>query len=177
MKKLLLIMLLLLSSCSNTVDSNQQGACSFNEPCASEKSEGVKDNLSFDIVSFKDSIELLKGTAVLFYSFDDCPYCKEAKPMLVEASKQFEDIKTYYVDVSREERVSDNETYKTLFEIFKPYLEEEGFDKLYMPYFVFVKDGQIVYTHTSTIDDSLDLTTTQKEELLNLFIEAYKKLQ
>ena len=128
--------------------------------------------VEFEVISFDESLEKLNDTNLLFYSFVDCPWCKAAYPYVVQVAKEFPDSQVYYVDVSRDERVDGNSTYDILFEKFSPYLKEElgdDVEKMYIPYFVWVKDGEIVATHTGTIDDAKEMTPEQETAFLDLF--------
>lgn len=140
------------------------------------------ENIPWETISMGESLDFIesKGTGLLMYSFVDCPWCKVAVKVLEPVSDQFPDIKTYYVDVKRPERETGQHAYDQLYEMFSPYLKEElGEDneKMYLPYFVFLKDGEIMLTHTGTIDSSLDLTDEQTVRFKALLIEGYEKIE
>ena len=44
-----------------------------------------------------------KETAVFYFGYPDCPWCKEAVPILKEVAKQFHD-KIYYVQNKRQSK-------------------------------------------------------------------------
>lgn len=180
-KKILLIttalmMCLTLFGCTTDQPDQQNSGCDINgNDC---KDEVVSHNLIWDKISFAEALNYLQSneTVVLFFSFDDCPWCKEAKPYLEEVSLEYPNIKTFYVDFKREERVNGETVYDEVYKIFEPYLKEElGQDneKMYVPYFVFLKDGQIMLTHTSTIDDSQDMDNNQASQFKALMRSGY----
>lgn len=138
------------------------------------------ESVPLDVIRFDEAVDKLDGTALLMFSFVDCPWCKVSLPYITEISKNYPDISTYYVDVSRDERVDGNSTYDILFERFKPWLTEElgeDVEKIFIPYFVWVKDGEIVATHTGTIDDSLEMTPDQDTQFRDLITANYEKLK
>ena len=49
-------------------------------------------------ISMEEAIHKMseKETAVFYFGYPDCPWCKEAVPILKEVAKQFHD-KIYYV--------------------------------------------------------------------------------
>lgn len=82
------------------------------------------------IINLDTSITLLDSTVALFFSFDDCPWCYDAIQVLNEIYKNYK-IPTYYVDLTREERVIENPSYQVLYNKIK---DEVG-EKMYVPFF------------------------------------------
>lgn len=162
-------------------------ACGINdETCDTEENPrgenfSVKSLLSenVNVISFDESLTKIEEekAVVLFYSFDDCPWCYDAWPVFYEVAKNYKDINFYYVNVSRDERVDGNETYDYLKELFNQ-------EKIYIPFVAFVKDGQLGWYNVATVEshvvenDILPLINEeQKEELKNIYTEYFEDMQ
>ena len=115
------MMCLMMCACSNeTVNPNDNqdiNACDVLNPCDTTLSS-ADENLKWEKISLLESLDYAKETVILFYSFTDCPYCIEARPILEEVLEG-SDIPVYYVDVAREERNVDNENYLAVYNHFK----------------------------------------------------------
>ena len=181
MKKLFLILLMALSltACQNqTSATDDVNACDFgDDDCESEVR--ADEGLIWDKLTLKESLDHLDETVILFYSFTDCPYCLEARPILEEVTKG-SDIPIYYVDVKREERDSGNADYETLFNHFKDALNKEGYDKIYMPCVIFLKEGELVGLHIGTVDGHdpsvAKMDEDQSIELKNIYQAFYDEM-
>ena len=132
-----------------------------------------------NVISFEDSLNYIDGTAVLYYSFDDCPWCYDGFPVFKEVANTY-DIEWYYVNTTRNERTDDNPTYLKLLNIFSS--ECEG--KIYMPFTVFIKDGKIIGSNTGTVSSHQTvngklpvINSKQKEELKQIYIKLFEKLK
>lgn len=192
MKKVLIVlasilMIVSLSACDKpdpieTKDpvNTTHGACTFGEDCNNEDDKNTSELMDWEIIAFKDSIDYITGDMILFYSFDDCPYCKEAIPVLDEVIKE-NDVKIYYVHTSRDERNAGNDAYDQVYNYFKEVIEASGYDKLYMPSIFFIKDGQVVAYHVGTVDghnpSEAKMTQAQIDELKDIFIQDIKLIK
>ena len=128
------------------------------------------------IISLDTSITLLDSTVALFFSFDDCPWCYDAIQVLNEVYKNYK-IPTYYVDLTREERVIENPSYQVLYNKIK---DEVG-EKMYVPFFVVIKDGKILGSNTGTVENHGKIegelpiiTDEQASRLRNIYISLYE---
>ncbi len=142
--------------------------------------------------------EVLNGTGVIFFGFKECPWCRTAIPVLLEAAKEIGIDKIYYLNNldSRDVKKLENgqiitekegtaEYYKLLDKLGTEYTEEyTGLDdasirRLYFPTVLVVKDGKIISSIVGTVDSQTDpyvsLTESQKNELKNNYIENMKK--
>lgn len=164
MKKLIvLIMCLMLCACSNETvkpSNDDINACDVLNPCDSTLSS-ADENLKWEKIGLLESLDYVEDTVILFYSFTDCPYCIEARPILEEVLND-NDIPVYYVDVARDERNIENENYQAVYNYFKEVIEGQGYDKIYMPSVFFIKDGEVKGMHVGTVDDH-----NPKEALMN----------
>lgn len=184
MKKLLILLLLTLAlvSCSqktNIEPNCQEKGCAINPTNDEQKDHIDTNDINWDVISFDKAYKMVedKETCLLFLSFVDCPWCKAALPVLQETSNLYSETKTYYVDVAREERVNGEDTYDKFFALAEPFLKELGDDKIYMPTFIFLKDGEIVKYHVGTIDGAKELSEEQTQKLMNIFKEGYELLK
>ncbi len=175
-----------------------------------QKANGDKTFLEISIpednpmkyAELEEIMTLLKsGTGVIYFGRPNCPWCRNAVPVLIEAAKELEISDIYYYNVNaikNEWAVKDGEVVKTspekegyydLLKILDKELDEYtvtdengkayevGEKRIYVPMVVVVKDGTIMASHVSTVDlldgqTSYDrLNDSQREELLNLYVE------
>lgn len=132
------------------------------------------------------------GTGVIYFGFPECPWCRNAVPVLLEVAKETGIDKIYYFNALsiRDKKhldedgniiVDDEGTkeYKELLELLYDDLGEyEGLNdssvkRLYFPTVVFIKNGEILGLHIGTVDSQTDssvaLTSAQTEELREIY--------
>lgn len=132
------------------------------------------------------------GTGVIYFGFPECPWCRNAVPVLLEAAKETGIDKIYYFNALsiRDKKhldedgniiVDDEGTkeYKELLELLYDDLGEyEGLNdssvkRLYFPTVVFIKNGEILGLYIGTVDSQTDssvaLTSAQTEELREIY--------
>ena len=150
--------------------------------------------------SYEEIVEILtSGTGVIYLGFPECPWCRNAVPVLLDAvSETGIDIVYYYNALSIRDKkhldedgniIIDNEgtkEYKNLVNILYDYLGEyEGLNdssikRIYFPTVIFVKDGNVKWLHVSTVDSQKDpskgLTYEQYEELKEIYINNCLKI-
>ena len=187
MKKLLIVLvaLLMISACSSQTteseedptDESEIAACVLGQECETEEDTPNSELMDWPIIAFEDSLDYVEGTAILFYSFDDCPYCKEAIPVLDELVSET-DIAIYYVHTERDQREAGNEDYDRVYAYFAEVIENAGYDTLYMPSIFFIKDEEVVAYHVGTVDGHdpsvatmTDEQITELSDLLASYIE------
>ncbi len=202
MKKILLILLVLFMfvGCQNKeiiedrtdekANSEESGsnACGL-ETCDEEDKASyliANNQISLSDAAFK--IEN-KETFVLYMYFDACPWCKELGPIVSDYLKDKEDLlnMTYALNVRPDGTKENDLRYKddngnfnypefeTIYNFIYDYLDE---DKVtYVPILLFVKDGELVYFHTGTVDghDATERTLTdeEKESIVDFLAEYY----
>lgn len=158
-KVIILLLSLLLIGCASNKENTEIEEDNFqNKVCSAENENCAERGLTSDVkdpemetITFEESVNYLDETVALFFSFEDCPWCYDAIQVLNQVYKNY-DIPTYYVDVKREERTEGNEAYDKVVEK----INVDG--KMYVPYFVVLKDGNVVGCNIGTTDDH------QKEE-------------
>lgn len=183
MKKISVIFLisLILFGCENKKETVNDATsvpqyCGPEETCVNRGSTADVLDSDMNIITFDESLNYLDDTAALFYSFDDCPWCYDAIQVLNIVYKDYK-IPTYYVEVKRGERAEENETYQKLIE---KYANEIG-DKMYIPFFVVLQNGEIVGSNTGTVEGHTKISNVlplinnkQKEELENIYRNLYE---
>lgn len=142
---------------------------------------------------------LTKGTGVIYFGFPECPWCRNAIPMLIQAASNqgLDDI--YYfnaLDIRDKKSLDDDgniitekegtEEYYELIDILGDYLgaysglNDESIKRLYFPTVVFVKDGKILGSHIGTVasqtNPKIPLDEKQKEELVNIYMGYISKI-
>ena len=158
-----------------------------------------KDN-NVTYASFDDVMNLLDdGTGILYLGFPECPWCRNALPVLIDAAKKSEVDNVYYFNA---EPIRDTKTldakgkrvttkkgtkeYYKLVEKLKDYLDpydglnDESIKRIYFPTVVFVMGGKVVGIHTDTVESQSDpykgLTKKQKEELNQIYTNNINKI-
>lgn len=137
-------------------------------------------------------------TAVIYFGFPTCPWCRTLVPSLLRAADEAGIEKIYYLNNkdSRDEKklekkkiVTEKEgtdDYYKLLEKLDEFLGEyEGLKdkkikRLYFPTVVFVKEGKVVDIHIGTLDSQEDgyqaLTEKEQEELTKTLTDKMSSL-
>lgn len=132
--------------------------------------------------TFEEVEQLLtSGTGVIYFGFPNCPWCRNMIPVLFDVAKENNYDTIYYFN-PRDIRNDDSSEYKRLIEILGDYLlESEGNKVLYVPDVYFIKNGNIVGHHLSTVDSQTDpsirLTDVQVQELSNIYQRLFDKIK
>lgn len=130
-------------------------------------------------VSERELIDFLKeGTGILYFGYNTCPWCRNAIPVLIEASQSQGIDKIYYADIHHLNLSSIREE---LYQIIDSYLEEEeGKKVLAVPDVYFVKNGQIVGEHRGTVDSYHNpyspMNQDERKELLQIYKRYIKEI-
>lgn len=161
----------------------------------------IPKNNKIYYATYQQIMDLLDhGTGVIYFGFPECPWCRNAAPVLLEAADDTPIDYIYYFNAlsMRDKKSLDEngnivveqegtEEYYQLVEalhsVLGPYegLNDETILRLYFPTVVFVKDGEIVGSHEGTLNSQenpyTDLSKSQKEELKQIYIDLiYKTL-
>lgn len=131
-------------------------------------------------ISEKEVINFFKeGTGILYFGYNTCPWCRNAIPVLIEASQSQEIDTIYYADIHH---LNLSSIRKELYQILDSYLEEdeEGNKILAVPDVYFVKEGEILGKHRGTVDSYYnpyqEMKPEEKKELLNIYQEYIKEI-
>jgi len=159
----------------------------------------IPEDNNIKYANFDELMEFLdSGTGIVYFGFPECPWCRNALPVLIEAAKENEIKNVYYFNakpIRDDKELKDGkivinkegtEEYYKLVDKLKnhlgPYegLEDDSIKRLYFPTVVFVMGGKIVGTHIGTVDSQEDpskpLTKEQKQELLDIYNENISKI-
>lgn len=209
-KKFLLAGLLIVASLLYTFFKLQSGtsnddALKFKNEYERLNKEGYKEikiseNNQIKYSSYKEIVEILtSGTGIIYLGFPECPWCRNAVPVLLDAVSEtgIETIHYFNALSIRDKKhldeagnivVDDEGTqeYKKLVEILYEYLGEyEGLNdssikRIYFPTVIFVKNGDIKGLHVSTVDSQINpnesLTSEQYDELKEIYVKNCLKI-
>ena len=143
------------------------------------------------------------GTGIIYLGFPRCPWCRNALPVLIDAAKDNNVETIYYMNILNERDsyvVEDEELvyakdedgnekkgtegYFKLLDALEDHLTdyvvkfegqeyEVGEKRIYAPSVIFVRDGEILGIHVSTVDSqedpSKELTEEQYDELYSIY--------
>lgn len=150
-----------------------------------KKSDGVSEHMSIDIesdnpIKYIDEDEVINilnnGTGVIYFGMPDCPWCRNAIPVLIDAAKERGLNDIYYFN-PKQIRQDNTEKYQQIVEKLKDYLQidtttqdEENPDfnvnkkRVYVPDVFFVKDGKVIGHNFKTVDSHKDPTIRLNDE-------------
>lgn len=148
-----------------------------------------------EYIDYNKAMDIIKNkSGVIYFGFPECPWCRNALPVLLDSAQEMGIDKIYYFNALsiRDKKSLDAEgnivvdeegteeykiLVKSLYEHLPIYkgLNDETIKRLYFPTVLFVKEGKIVGLHTSTLDSqtdpSVDLTNEQHNELKTIYSE------
>lgn len=159
----------------------------------------IPSDNSIVYADYEQIFDILDGTGVIYFGYPECPWCRNAVPVLIEAAKEAEVDQIYYLNnnedrdtktlkdgkVVTEKEGTDN--YNKLLEKLgdkaSTYegLEDNSIKRLYFPTLVVVKNGEITDYIEGTVDSQKDpqkpLNEKQKKELKDKYTKTMKKLK
>lgn len=215
MKKFLLVLigaLVLLVGCGKETDGEK-----FKKEYESlngETTSSGKEYLSVEIdennpvkyVTIKELIDIIKhGTGVIYLGYPECPWCRNAVPILLDAVDSTSTENIYYLnmyDVRDKLSLDDDgnivteiegdDSYQDLLNALEPILDDyiltddsgveinTGEKRIYVPLVIFVRDGEIIDYHADTVstqdDPYVSLTDEEKNELTTIYKEKINKI-
>lgn len=150
--------------------------------------------------TYDEIIDLIEeGTGIIYFGFPECPWCRSALPVLLDAAKELDIDKIYYFNalslrdkksldedgnILTEEKGTDE--YKKIVNLLYSYLpvyeglNDETIKRLYFPTVIFINEGNIVGIHTSTVTSQKDpykkLNNNQYQELKNIYLDYINKV-
>lgn len=148
---------------------------------------------------YEQIFDVLEGTGVIYFGFPECPWCRNAIPVLIDAAKESGIENIYYLNNSEdrdskilkdgkvitEKEGTDNynKLLKKLGDKASTYegLKDDSIKRLYFPTVVVVKNGEITDYIEGTVDSQKDpytpLNKDQEKELKDKYIKAMNKLK
>lgn len=128
----------------------------------------------FVSTSYGDVLKFIenKESAVIYMGHTDCPWCLEAAPILNEVAKEFNQT-VYYVNTRAEQNQSEEgkASRGELVVFMQAVLNEndQGEKALFVPDVLFLKEGEIMANHISTVDShNAHERLMNEEEVLEL---------
>lgn len=145
-------------------------------------------------------VDIIKnGTGVIYFGFPECPWCRNAVPVLLEAVSETTLEEIYYLNIKdiRDSKsldangkiVVEKEGTKGYYKIIEslndyldPYtgLNDDTIKRLYAPTVVFVRNGTVVAIHVDTVESQTDpytpLNKEQRQELKEIYLKGIHKV-
>lgn len=176
------------------------------------KSLKISSNNPIKYSNYDEIIDVIKNkSGVIYLGYPDCPWCRTAIPVLLEAAKDYKIDTIYYLNIKDDRdyyEVKDNKLVyqkdsngkekkgvKGYFKLLKlldkeldDYIVKDsdnkeynvGEKRIYVPLIIFVNEGKIIGTHTSTVDTQEsgydNLTDEEYDELNGIYAEYIKQL-
>ncbi|MBR2833706.1 MAG: hypothetical protein IKE75_04710 [Bacilli bacterium] len=157
-----------------------------------------KDN-NVTYADFSKTMDFLEnGTGVLYLGFPECPWCRNAVPILIKTALENEINDIYYfnaLSIRDIKELKDGKVVTTkkgtkdyyklvdkLSDFLTPYegLNDDSIKRIYFPTAIFVQGGKIVGSHIGTVDSQEDpyrpLTKLQKKELKKIYTVNINKI-
>lgn len=174
-----------------------------------EKEGYIKLDIDEDIpIKYADYDKLLEvienGTGIIYLGFPECPWCRNALPVLFDAAKDNDVNLIYYMNILNERdayTVEDDEVVfakdqdgndkngtEGYFELLKALdkhlddyvIEHEGKEyevgekRIYAPSVIFVRDGKVLGIHVSTVESQKDPRKKLTEEQYDELYAIYE---
>ena len=157
-------------------------ACS-GQDTACDADAGTDSRQGMEEISFEQALQDLEHgkTGIYYFGFENCPWCQEAVPLLLEEAgetgQQIRYVKTRDADKNR---LYDEEQKARI----TPYIREwmsdndQGELTLYVPPVIRVENGEVTGGHEGTVEghDAKErtMTDTEKEELRAVYKELLR---
>ena len=164
----------------------------------------IDENNPIEYADYDKLLEVIEnGTGIIYLGFPECPWCRNALPVLFDAAKNNNVEVIYYMNILNERDsyvVEDGELvyatddegnekkgskgYFKLLDALEEHLSdyvilfedeeyEVGEKRIYAPSVIFVRDGEVLGVHVSTVESQEDprknLTKKQYEELYSIY--------
>ena len=175
---------------------------SLNGQKADNGKDYIKVNINNDnkivYADYDTVFDVLDSTGVIYFGFPECPWCRNAIPVLLDAAKESGLEQIYYLNnsddrdtkvlkdgkvITEKEGTSNyNKLLEKLGDKASVYdgLKDEKIKRLYYPTVVFVKNGEITDYIEGTVESQEDpytpLTKDQRQELKDKYKTAISKL-
>lgn len=168
------------------------------------KEINIDKNNPIKYTDYEELIDVIENkTGVIYLGFPECPWCRSALPVLLDAAKENNINTIYYLNLKNERdsyvvedgklvyalddegnEIKGTEGYFELLDALDEYLSdytivfedetyEVGEKRIYAPSVIFVKDGEVIGIHVSTIETQEnayeELSDDQYEELYSIY--------
>lgn len=166
----------------------------------------IEDNNPIVYANYEEILEVIKkGTGIIYLGFPECPWCRNAVPVLFDVAKDNNINRIYYMDIYDERdsyviedgnlvyAIDDNgkekkgtEGYFKLLEALDKYLTdytilfddktyEVGEKRIYAPSVIFVKEGKVLGIHVSTVESHTNPNKKLTESQYDELYSIYQK--
>lgn len=165
-------------------------------PNVSISQDNLVEYISLDKIK---SIFENKESAIIYFGFESCPWCRNIVPVLIETCKSNNISNIYYMNIKdmRDKKVLDEngkiitqfegtDEYKNLLELFKADIDvydglnDDTIKRIYAPTVYFIKNGEIVKKHVGSVSSQenpkIALTDEQKNELEKIYKDGITKI-
>jgi thiol-disulfide isomerase/thioredoxin len=172
---------------------------SSNEDGKTYPSVSISTNNPIVYATYDEIFDILDGkTGVIYLGFPECPWCRNLVPNLLTAAKKVGIDKIYYINMRDERNILSlddgsivtekegtlgyNKLVEKLSDVLEVYsgLDDDSIKRIYVPFVIFVKDGEIVSTHLGTVDSQddpyIELNEEQRIELINTLVEKFMQV-
>lgn len=211
---ILLVLIVFITGCS---DNKNTDSIKFKEEYESLNGVTISSNSTLkhkslsisndNIIKYADYNQLekvLNGTGIIYLGYPECPWCRQALPVLLEASEEAGISVIYYMNFKNERDIKEiingeivtskegTDGYYNLLSrldnVLNDYIIKDENGKEYntgekrflVPFVIFVKDGVVIGTNTATVESHtnpfIDLTNEQYEELMIIYLNNMYKL-
>lgn len=183
MLKKILISTLIVTEFLTAPIQAETNAC---DPTAECDDDASTTKEGFEEITMDDALNYFREgkSGILFFGFESCPWCKEARPILKKVAKaQKKDI--YYVKVRDDDHnlLYTDEQREELSQYIGKYMsknkEEDNKLWLYVPLVVAVKDGKAIGGHQGTVKShdatKRKMTKKEKKKLTKTYMNLLKK--
>lgn len=154
------------------------------EPAIMTVYEWIGEEIAdFEEITFAESLRMFteKGSGILYYGYDDCPWCERAVPLLNEAALET-GVTVYYIDVYGPFQPTKDQFDDLTYYIESTFLEDdEGSKSFFVPLIIGVKNGEITGSHVSLVkgfeleDENSMMNDAQKKELKDIYLDIIRK--
>lgn len=115
-------------------------------------------------------------TALYFLGYEDCPWCEDALPILIEEAKQ---SKTTICYVNTKGLKNDKDNYQMMQTLLNPILNSDK--KIYFPNVIAIKNGQIQRNHIGTVEsynpNEREMNSDEKQQLRIIYRNILEVVQ
>lgn len=156
----------------------------YSEPAIMTVYEWIGNEIAdFQEITFTESLRLFseKGSGILYFGYDNCPFCERAVPMLNEAALET-GVTVYYVDVYGVFQPTQKEFEELMGYVDEALIEDEsGGKSFFVPLILGIKNGEITGHHVALVDgftienEESQMNDAQKEELKNIYLDIIRK--
>lgn len=125
--------------------------------------------------NFQDTINS-KQTALYFLGYENCPWCEDALPILIDEAQK-SDIVVHYINTKGLK--NDKENYQMMQTLLKPILNSDN--KIYFPNVIAIKNGQIQGNHVGTVESydpqEREMNNEEEQQLRVIYKGILEELQ